>query len=329
MKTPFPAGHAFFLKHPRWCGGVVAVACGVGAYLLWPDRETADPNAGQGLVAPSRPTGPRPDLREPAENFATFQHVLLTGGCEITRPVAIAWLDRQARENTVLPKTESARVMAMMVEGGHASWKAAYRQHLFNSALNVLHRCHLGEALTVQLLHLSQHDPDRTIRLYALQHLGVQRRAGHLADGPLADRVLASLREMAAASREEVSGYAIDLLASWDGTADGEPGPAVRDLALATAADASRPVDIRVTALHAAGSGSLALARTLAGQTKEHIMLRKAAIACIGKHGTDADFPALEGLRDESARLAQAAAPALAKLHQRQAASPTTSLVPY
>lgn len=222
--------------------------------------------------------------------------------------------------------------MDMITDGGHPAWDSSYRQHLFNSAFNALHRSRIGEPFTLQLLHLSLHDTDRIMRLYALQHLGAQRRAGHLPDSPLSEKVRASLHEMAGAREEEVSGYAINLLVSWDGAEDGEDGepePFLRDLALATAADASRPVDIRVTALHAAGSASLPLARTLATSAGEHVMLRKAAIARIGRHGTTEDLASLESLRTESSRLAQASGPALLNLRTRLQDPSASAPVPY
>ena len=46
-------------------------------------------------------------------------------------------------------------------------------------------------------------------------------------------------------------------------------------------------------------------------------MLRKAAIAVIGRHGSSADLASLETIRSESARLAQAAEPAIARLRDR------------
>jgi hypothetical protein len=326
MKIPIPTATGFLRSNPCLCLGGLVLAVGASVYLLWPAASPA-PSAGILTAPPKQSPAPAPDLREPAEDFDTYLHVLQTGGCEITRPAAIAWLDRYARENAALPEAHSARVMKMIADGGHPSWEAAYRQHLFNSAFNALHRCHIGESLTLRLLQLSLHDPDRTIRLYALQHIGAQRRAGHLPDGDLAEKVSASLRGLAVAREDEVSGYAIDLLVSWDGGEGGEPDPSLRDLALATAADTSRAVDIRVTALHASGSASLPLARDLAARTEEHVMLRKAAIACIGKHGTDADFASLESLRAESARLAQAAEPALARLRKGQQSAPAA--IPY
>jgi hypothetical protein len=316
-------------RHPGLCLGGLAMAACAACIFFWPDKPQPAPTAATETETPTSLSAAVPDLREPAEDFDTYLHVLLTGGCEITRPVAIAWLDRISRENSALPEDQASLVMGMIADGGHSSWSSGYRQHLFNSAFNALHRSRIGEPYTLRLLHLSLHDSDRTMRLYALQHLGAQRRAGQLADGPLSEKVRTSLLELAKSREEEVSGYAIDLLTSWDGGGDGEPEPSIRDLALATAADTSRPVDIRVTALHAAGSASLPLARALAARSDEHVMLRKAAIARIGEHGTAGDLASLETLRAESSRLAQAATPALAKLQKRQHSTAEPDLAPY
>jgi hypothetical protein len=275
----------------------------------------------------SAPTPPVVDLAEPAVEFSTFQHVVETGGCEITRPIAIEWLDHHSRTLVPPGPSETSAILAMVTQGGHPAWDAGYRQHLFNSAFNALHLTGSAETLTRALHHLVIHDTDRVMRLYALQHLNAQRHIGHLPDGPLADEIHAMLQEIARSSEEECSGYAIQVLVTWQGgtTID----PSLQQLALATAADASRPVDVRVTAIHAAGPASLPLARTLATQAAEHVLLRKAAIALIGAHGTDEDFPSLETLRRESSRLAQAAEPALLAIRGRLANPDSPAPLPF
>jgi len=304
------------------CAASLVPALGVVAWLAWhardPGTTTADSTNPQITTAvPSPSVAQTIDLTEPAVAFSTFQHVLDTGGCEITRPVAIEWLDRHASTLAPPDSSEEDAIFAMITQGGHPTWNASYRQHIFNSAFNALHLTTSAEALTRALHHLAVHDADRIMRLYALQHLNAQRRIGHLPDGRLSDEVHSTLFKIAHAKEEQCSGYAIQVLVSWHGGEDSDPS--LQQLALATAADTARPVDIRVTAIHAAGSASLPLARTLATQSDEHVMLRKAAIARIGEHGTEADFPSLETLRRESSRLAQAAEPALLAIRHRLA----------
>jgi hypothetical protein len=70
------------------------------------------------------------------------------------------------------------------------------------------------------------------------------------------------------------------------------------------AEDLSLPMDVRITALHAAGPESLSAARRLAPAADQLVLLRKAAIACIGRHGSESDFADLKKLSGESSRLA-------------------------
>lgn len=216
----------------------------------------------------------------------------------------------------------------MIREGGHASWPSGYRQHLFNSAFNALHICHVGEAFTRQLLHLALNDADRTMRLYAIQHLSVQRRVGQLS-GALAEEIRSTLETLARQPGAEVSGGVLLLLTSWDSPADGENDFTIQQLALATAADRARPVDIRVTAIHAAGSTSLPLARTLATDASSPVLLRKAAIAGIGRYGSKEDLVMLADLQAESSRIAQAANPARIAIQARFSNSSASAPVPY
>lgn len=275
----------------------------------------------------SAPTPPAVDLTDPAVDFRTFQHVVATGGCEITRPIAIEWLDHFSSTLVAPGAAETSAILAMIAQRGHPAWTAGYRQHHFNSAFNALHLTGSAETLTRALQRLVLHDTDRVLRLYALQHLNAQRHLGHLPDGPLANEIHAMLEDIARSSDEECTGYAIQALVTWHGGTALDPS--LQQLALATAADVSRPVDVRVTAIHAAGPASLALARALATQATEHVLLRKAAIALIGAHGSDEDFPSLETLRQENSRLAQAAAPALHAIRSRLAQPDSPAPIPF
>ena len=144
------------------------------------------------------------------------------------------------------------------------------------------------------------------------------------------DSIRATVEALARQQESEVSGTAIQLLADWDVHADDKPlAPDVAQLAVATAADGSRSVDIRVTAIHAAGPAALSLSRDLASNPEEPVMLRKAAIARMGEDGGPEDLAQLESLTKESSRLAQAAQPAIESIRQRASGVKPVKLVPY
>jgi hypothetical protein len=268
------------------------------------------------------------DRNDPSESYETFIHVLNTGGCENTRPAAIAWLDRFATQNLILPESQATAVIAMIENDSHPNWDQGYRQHIFNSAFNALHLCPTGETLTRQLLRLAEHDSDRTMRLYAMQHLGIQRRIGHLPDGALATATHKMFTKIANQPREETSGYALEVLTNWNGE-NATQDPNIIRLALATAADTSRPNDVRISALLAAGKASLELARQLAADSTQPIHLRKTAAACLGEYGDESDLVILRKLSGESSRLAQAADPANQNIRQRLTNPKTPKLISY
>lgn len=278
---------------------------------------------------PSGPTLQSP--REPSLSLDTLRHVIVTGGCRLTREAAIAWLDQHARQRNRLDNESEKTLLDLLADGhGHSDWSSGYRQHLFNSACNAL-RVRPSET-TVDALARTLHahatgHPDRILRLYALQHIDSLRKAGHL-DGPLAGEIHASLQHIAASPENDVAGTAIHLLAEWDGSATSTP-PAILELAAVTAADRSRPVDIRVSAIHTAGPAALETARAIASDPAEPVILRKAAIARIGRHGTGDDVASLTTLNAESARLAQAAGPALSAIRTRAQNPATPQPVPY
>lgn len=273
-------------------------------------------------------TIPRPDLADPAEDYSTFLYVLESGGCEITRPVAIAWLDRSSRERRTLSSDQSARLLTMLENGGHPSWDSGFRHHLFNSALNILHQSSVAESLTRILQQFALHNPDKTMRLYAMQHLGIQRRIGQL-EGLLADEIEATLHTLATRKDGEESGYALDMLTTWNDAQALPSSPAIQELALSIAADPARSLDVRVSALHASGPSSLELARKLALDTAAPMPLRKAAIARIGHHGSAQDLAALAELQKQNSRLAQAAEPAQLSIRNRNNSSPSKPRSPY
>lgn len=274
------------------------------------------------------PTSTTP--HEPESSFTTVRHVIATGGCALTRETAIAWLDQQARERAALSDEVETTLLTLLRDShGHPDWSPGYHQHIFNSACNALRvrPSDSGEALARILHSHATSNPDRILRLYALQHLDSLRKSGHLT-GALAEEIHATLQHIAASPDNDVAGTAIQLLAEWDGPAADAP-PAILALAAHTAADRSRSVDIRVSAIHSAGPAALDAARLIAADPTEPVLLRKAAIARIGHDGTAYDLAALESLTTESARLCQASEPALLNLRKRLRDPSAPAPVPY
>lgn len=301
------------------------VLIGAAGLMLWLGSGRPAEEAGKtgGLVQRDAETA------RPSESFQTLCHVLASGGGPLTRETAVAWLDRITREHRPLPAEAEAPLLGMLASDGHPDWSAGYRQQIFNSACNALRAdsgtC--GESFVrILLAHATAH-PDRVLRLYALQHIDLLRRDGEL-EGALADEIHRSLQVLAADPESDVAGTAILLLAGWEGHS-AEASPAVLELAVATAGDASRPVDIRVSALHSAGPAVLDTARAIAVNTAEPVILRKAAIARIGRHGGATDLPVLADLRAESTRLAQAADPAIEALRKRLRNPAAPAPIPY
>jgi hypothetical protein len=286
---------------------------GAGLYFIF--------NGGVGDIGPTPPK-PTPtnkaDTRaptdDPSPSFDLVCHTADTGGDERTRELAISWLDTQARERNTLSSEQTTWLLDTLHAGGHPEWKPGYRQWFYNSAFNALHRSEASQPLTRLLAGLAEKDPDPILRLYALQHIGTQRANGRLS-GPLALEIHELLRRLLGTD-PATSGTVIDLLATWDGEGNSSD-PASRARAAAMAEDRALATDVRITALHTAGPESLAPARRLAVDTTQPVLLRKAAIACIGRHGTESDFADLKKLSSESSRLAQAAEPALSTIRHR------------
>ena len=291
----------------------VFVLLGAGLYFVF--------NGGAGDTRPT-PPNPEPtnkaDTRaptdDPSPSFELVRHTAETGGDERTRELAIVWLDTQAREGHSLTTEQVTWLLHALEAGGHPDWKPGYRQWFHNSAFNALHRSEDPQPLTRLLAQLAEKDPDPILRLYALQHIGTQRANGRLT-GPSAGEIHSLLRGLLGTD-PATAGTVIDLLATWDGE-ENPADPEVRARAAAMAEDKSLATDVRVTALHTAGPDSLAPARRLAVDTTQPVILRKAAIACIGRHGGEADFADLKKLSGESSRLSQAANPALTAIRQR------------
>lgn len=249
----------------------------------------------------------------------------------LTREAALAWLDTASRQRTGLPAAEIPEVLAALAADRPDHLTPSYWQHLYNSALNALRtpssddRRHIPALLDLLLDHAAAH-PDRVIRLYALQHIGILWLADDLNEEQSL-RTLTLVRALAAQPEGEVSGTALALLDRWSARL----GEAPADLARAIAADSARAIDVRVSALLAAGTApdTISLARDLAADRTQPIILRKASLALLGQHGTAADLPLLEQTAAESPRLAQAALPASEALAHRLEHPHRPAPVPY
>jgi hypothetical protein len=298
---------------------VVAAVVGVRKWQQPATAPTSPPTTAQ--------TYPGLNLEDPAASYETLRYVADTGGDESTRAQAIVWLDQQTRTMQPLSPRQEAWMLDMLTSGGHPQWDKDYKFWLFNSAFNTLHLGPHQEDLTRLLKHLAVNDPEKTMRLYAIQHLEVQRTNDRLT-GPLAEEVRAIFLKIAAMPDGQEAGLAIRFLAEWDGT-ETPTNPDVIAQALELASADSRSVDVRVTALHAAGSAALPLARTLAPDDKQPMLVRKAAISCIGQHGGESDTSDLQKLAAENSRLAQAADPARQAIHQRLANPNAPALIPF
>lgn len=291
---------------------IVAGACllGVG-FVVWNQVRQSDNSA---PVAQQDPFS-RLDLDDPTPSFLSLQYVAEHGGDAITREMAIKWLDTQSRLREPLRPEQENWLFSMIERGGHADWEIDYKLWIFNSGFNCLHMASDQERYTRLLQELSTSHVDKTMRLYALQHIGLQRGQGHLVD-ELAQQVRTTLQKLAYDEESVVAGTALVNLIACDGS-ETESSEELIQLALKLAADPKRSDDIRVTALHSIGQQSLQLSRDLAVDTSQPIHVRKAAIAWIGKHGSEADTEVLQQLARENFRVAQAAGPALDAIRHR------------
>lgn len=258
------------------------------------------------------------ELEELTASYQMLRYVAERGGDEHQRKFAIEWLDEQARLK-IAPKTEQeAWLLSLIEQGGHVDWDIETQLWIFNNAFNYLHLGKDHAALTKHLQHLALKHSHKTMRLYAVQHLALQRSIGNLT-GEAADESLGLLQQLIQNTDSEVAGSALVALVNWEGL-ESKPSEKLIVLANQLAGDSTRTVDIRVTAIHAVGEHTLSLARKLATDLAQPVQVRKAAIACIGQHGTESDTATLQQLAQENFRIAQAAEPALkniraSKLH--------------
>lgn len=302
-----------------------ALLIGVAAFIVVEMRSTSptDPTSSPAPTLAER--FPGLDLEDPAASYQTLRYAAATGGDPRTRQMAIRWLDDQSRSNRALTPNQEKWLLTQIEDGAHPDWDIEYRLWLYNSAFNCLQRSTDIECFARLLQTLATEHPHRRMQLYALQHIGLLRENGRLT-GPLAEEIHRDLEKLIDQPGHPVAGTAIALLIDWS---DAEPPANTIEHALKLAADPAVPVDVRVTALHAADHAALGLARELSRDTDQPIILRKAAIASLGRYGDRSDTPALEQFAAEHFRLAQAAKPALKAIDRRLTNPTPPDLTPF
>ena len=250
------------------------------------------------------------------------------GGSPLELAQAIEKLDTITRLSRTIPEDQHADLLSAMEHGAPESMDEGAWSHLFNCACNALAvgQTAPDEKLIALLERIAVDDPRLVIRLYALQHLGVRYET---ATADCRERLRALVLELLAKPDAQTAGTALVLWRRWENSA--EPGSiSSLEMSRAMAADATRPVDVRVTALHAIGEdpGVLNLARSIAVDMSQPVILRKAALNLMGRHGGAEDLAALRQCGRESPRLAQATEPAAMALEERLVGKPQTALIP-
>lgn len=250
------------------------------------------------------------------------------GGTALERAQAIETLDTSTRLGTTLPDDARAALLSAMEQGGPGTMDEGAWSHLFNCSCNALAVGQTGpdEKFIALLERIAVDDPRLVMRLYALQHLGVRYDT---ATPACQKRLRALVQRMSAAPDSQTAGMALVLLARWESAAE-TGGVSAFALGKAVVEDTARPIDVRVTALHAIGfdPAVLVLARTIAPDPAQPVILRKAALNLIGRHGQERDLAVLRQCSQESPRLAQAGNPAAITLENRLAGSPSPVLIP-
>ena len=270
------------------------------------------------LELPPAEAGPVPGHRD----LPLVLSVLGKGGTHGQIEAAIEWLDNAARDGEPPGGADREALLAAFPLPAPAGLPDTARAHIFNSACNALGGAP-DEALLLLLERIATGDPSHVMRLYALQHLGTRYEA---APPAWRERLRSLVRGLESGP---AAGTALVLGRQWDPASRDDPA-AVRQ-ALGMAADPARPVDVRVTALHAAGGDASCLpaARSIAADASQPVILRKAAISLIGRHGGPEDIGLLGRCSSESGRLAQAGEPAARALRGRLAGPPAPAPAPF
>lgn len=311
----------------RMLGGLTVVT-GIGVLVLAALRNTG-PEGGVTQPPADQPVRGASAVKSSPKEFDQLLAVMAGGGTTLELENAIGFLDSVTRTGRALTDTQRVALLAALEHGTPAGLSEGAWSHIFNSSCNALAvgRPAADEALLGLLERVAKTDPRRVMRLYSLQHLGLLYAA---ANPTARQRMRALVQCLLADPSSQTAGTALVLWRSWERTAG--PGEiSSLDLSRAIAADAQRPVDVRVTALHAIGDdpGVLDLARAIAPDKSQPVILRKAALNLIGRHGEERDLEVLRLCGRGNPRLAQAGDPAARSLKDRLAGRPQPVLRPY
>ena len=312
------------MRPRRWLigAGVVASATGLGLWG-WQALRPAVPVAEAPAAACVSVTG-QPATGELDRVLAVCAH----GGTAPEVELAIETLDFFTRQSKVITINERAALFAALERGAPAALGEGAWAHLFNCACNALAvgQTAPDEPFIALLERIAVDDPSLVMRLYALQHLGVRYDT---ATAACQQRLRALVQRLLGTPDARTAGTALGLWRRWEKAA-GPGGVSSLELSRAIAADPARPIDVRVSALHAMGDDPsvLDLARSIAPDLTQPAILRKAALNLIGRHGQAGDLAVLHQCSLESPRMAQAGKPAASALEGRLAGSSPPVLIP-
>lgn len=306
-------------------GFLVAGGCAMLGLLSW---KLIGPKSDL-PVATATPPMKAAAARPAADELDPVLEVIARGGTALELEAAIGVLDTVTRTGTGLSAWQHGALLAALEQGAPAGMSDGSWSHLFNSACNALGTARpvADEGLVELLERVALDDTRLVMRLFALQHLSL---AYDSATPASRQRMRALVQRLLADPSSQTAGTALVVWRRWEKSAAPGDIPFL-DLSRAIAADPKRPVDVRVTALHAIGEdpGVLSLARTLAPDRTQPAILRKAALNLIGRHGEERDLEVLRLCSRENPRLAQAGRPAERSIKDRLAGIQEPVLHPY
>jgi hypothetical protein len=308
----------------KTCAGLALLLCAVVALVI---QRAGKSSTGDGSTravssvdnATAKPGPARP---APLAGWDRLIEVMAHGGAPAEVSEATGFLDELMRSHVSLEAGRREELLAALERGSPSGMGEGDWSHLFNNACNLLAvgQTAADERVLVLLERTAAEDSRLVMRLYALQHLGESyEHAGDDAKKRLRELV----RKMLTQPDAPTAGTALVLWRKWEGSVEGE-GDSSNDISRAIVTDTTRPVDVRVSALHAIGDDPkvLDLARGIAPDRSQPVVLRKAAISLIGRHGQEKDLPVLRECGRESPRLSQAGVPAIRMLEDRIAGKP-------
>jgi len=318
-----------FLKVFGW---VIGFAVSISGVWIICHEESASPRASRSQSAHRAVTPHSPKIvpKKPIEDgFSQVLAVFANGGTPRDLELAIETLDTLTRLGKGVATGQHTALLSAMDSGSPSGMSEGSWSHLFNSACNVLavDQSTPDENLIKLLERIAVTEPRLVMRLYALQHLGVRYDTAtpecQLRLRDLVQRILAD-------PESQTAGTALVLWRRWEHSAGSETASSL-DLSRSIVKDATRQLDVRVSALQAIGDdpGVLDLARAIAPDTTQPVSLRKVALNLIGLHGQKQDLEVLRLCSRESPRLAQAGDPAARSLQDRIAGHIPPVLQPY